>query len=64
MKYIQAIKETLPVFGAFMCGAIAQQVNNADVTLMLKLGVWAGLYMLALFLYERLIRKIRKRGIA
>jgi len=53
-EYRKAIKESMPVFTVFMCGAIAQLIIGTNGSLILKLLLWVGLYFLASFLHDRL----------
>ena len=53
-EYREAIKEGLPIFTVFMCGAIAQLIMGTSGSIILKLLLWVGLYFLASFLHDRL----------
>jgi len=51
-EYKQAIKENLPLFCVFILGAIAQLIMGTNISFILKLLSWCGLYLLVIKLHD------------
>ena len=51
-EYKKAFQENLPIFCVFILGAIAQQIIGTNVSFILKLLAWCGLYLIAIKLHD------------
>jgi hypothetical protein len=57
-EYKQAFQDNLPIFCVFILGAIAQQIIITNISFVLKLLGWCGMYLIAIKLHDLLFVNI------